>query len=61
MPKAKEIMIIVSGGLVQDVQGIPEGIRVKVLDYDNDGIDKSHPCAKKINDEWAFVGVWEAS
>ena len=59
--KIKEIKIIVSGGLVQDIQGIPEGIRVKVLDYDNDGIDEEHPCAKKINGEWAFVGIWEAS
>ena len=57
----KEIKVIVSGGLVQDVQGIPEGIRVKVLDYDNEGIDESHPMAKKIKGEWAFVGIWEAS
>ncbi len=59
--KIKEIKVIVSGGLVQDIQDIPEGIRVKVLDYDSDGIDESHPCTKKIDGEWAFVGVWEAS
>ena len=57
----KEIIITVYGGLVQDVSGIPEGYRVKVLDYDNEGIDEEHPCAQKINGEWAFVGIWEAS
>ena len=56
----KTITVIVSGGLVQDVQGIPEGIQVKVIDYDSEGIDESHPCAKKINNDWCFVGIWEA-
>lgn len=56
----RTITVIVEGGLVQDIQGIPKGIRVKVLDYDSDGIDESHPCAKKINGDWAFVGIWEA-
>lgn len=56
----KEITVIVSGGLVQDVKGIPKSIRVKVLDYDSDGLDESHPCVKKINGDWAFVGIWEA-
>ncbi len=59
--KIKEIKVIVFGGLVQDIQGKPEGIRVKVLDYDNEGIDEEHPCAKEINGEWIFVGIWEAS
>ena len=56
----KTITVIVSGGLVQDVKDIPDGVRVKVVDYDSDGIDESHPCAKKIGDDWAFVGIWEA-
>lgn len=56
----KTITVEVSGGLVQDVRGIPKGIRAKVLDYDSDGLDESHPCVKKINGDWAFVGIWEA-
>jgi len=56
----KTIEVIISGGLVQDVRGIPEGIEVKVIDYDTEGIDEAHPCAKKINGTWAFVGVWTA-
>ncbi len=55
----KTITVIVSSGLVQDVKGIPEGFRVKVLDYDNEGLDESHPCAKNVNGTWAFVGIWE--
>lgn len=60
MSKTKTITVEVLGGLVSDVRNIPEGIRVKVIDYDTEGIDESHPCAKKIGDDWAFVGIWEA-
>ncbi len=55
----KTITVEVSGGLVSKVRDIPEGIRVKVIDYDSEGIDESHPCAKKIKGDWAFVGIWE--
>ena len=29
------IKVIVRGGVVQDVENIPEGMQVNVLDYDN--------------------------
>jgi len=56
----KTITVEVHGGLVADVRDIPEGVRVRVLDYDSDGLDESHPSAKKIDGTWAFVGIWEA-
>jgi hypothetical protein len=30
------IIIRVSGGVVQDVEGVPPGVEVKVIDYDGD-------------------------
>jgi len=33
------IRVGVHGGLVQWVEGVPEGVEVQVLDYDTDGVD----------------------
>jgi len=52
----KTITVEVHGGLVADVRDIPEGVRVRVLDYDNEGIDEAHPSAKKIEGTWH---LWE--
>lgn len=35
----KTIRVGVYGGLVQWVQDVPEGIEVRVFDYDTDGVD----------------------
>ena len=35
--KTKKIIIIVEGGIVQNVIGIPKGATIEVHDYDTDG------------------------
>jgi hypothetical protein len=35
--KTKKIIIIVEGGIVQNVSGIPRGAAIEVHDYDTDG------------------------
>jgi len=35
----KTILIVVEGGIIQDVLGIPEGVQVVVCDYDVEGVD----------------------
>ena len=36
----KDIIITVEGGAVQNVEGVPEGVRVIIKDYDIDGIEE---------------------
>jgi len=36
----QRITVIVYGGVVQDVIGVPAGVVVEVHDYDTDGTDK---------------------
>lgn len=39
--KKERIVITVEGGLIQDIQGIPKGLEVHVLDFDlNDSGDE---------------------
>lgn len=33
----KQITVFISGGCVQGVTGIPEGVSVRIIDYDCDG------------------------
>jgi len=46
------ITITVYGGLVQDVEGVPAGVTVQIIDYDNQGPDTDHagkPCSIEIH------------
>jgi hypothetical protein len=53
----KEIRIIVEGGVIQEVYGIPPDVVVRVKDYDVDGCDPSR--LKQDRDgERFFEGVW---
>ena len=38
----EETVIVVEGGVVQEVYGIPPGVVVRVKDYDVDGCDEAH-------------------
>jgi len=37
----EKFIIIVEGGIVQDVKGLPEGTEYEVHDYDTEGADAS--------------------
>ncbi len=53
----KEITIIVSGGVVQDVKNVPVGVTVKVIDYDVNGSDRY----ELVDGEPAVVSLYEGS
>lgn len=48
-----DIIITVEGGVIQDVQGIPPGVRVIVRDYDIEGMDD-------VGEEEYVESVYEA-
>ena len=53
----EEILIIVEGGVIQEIYGIPPDIVVRVKDYDVDGCDPAR--LKQDRDgERFFEGVW---
>ncbi len=39
---AEEILIVIEGGLVQEVYGILPGVVVRVKDYDVEGFEDAH-------------------
>jgi len=53
------VTLIVEGGIVQDVQGIPPGLTVEVRDYDVEP-DEDHPSIETEEDgTLVAVHVWE--
>jgi hypothetical protein len=54
------ITVAVEGGIVQDVQGIPPGVVVRIVDYDTDGADDESlttlPSGEKAFCEWRRPG-----
>jgi hypothetical protein len=49
----KPIVVTVRGGLVQEISDIPAGIRIKVVDWDTDELDKH-------GNPRPFVGYWDS-
>ena len=55
--EAAKVVVVVSGGAVQDVTAIPAGIDVFVHDYDTDGQDEENT-KTDIDGEKYLLGVW---
>jgi len=54
----KEIKIIVSGGLIQDIENIPQNIQVKVFDFDTEGDEFDPGAHEMIEGKMAYVSIW---
>lgn len=52
----KEIIIHVRGGMVQDIIDIPKGTKVKVIDWDVEGIEEDY--LTKNDGIFAVVSEW---
>ena len=52
----KIITITVEGGVIQDVSGIPAGVKVEVIDFDVSDSDK----CEMVNGQPAIVSVYKA-
>ena len=54
----REVIVIVEGGVVQDVD-VPEGVTVRIRDYDVDHLDDSDPSIH-IDEygDYYVEGVW---
>lgn len=52
----EEITIYVEGGVIQDITGIPEGIKVKTVDWDVDSVEEER--LTKLEGGMALVSEW---
>ncbi len=53
----KEITITMEGGLIQDIQGVPKDVKVKVVDFDcNEELGERD--VKKVKGRLAWVTQW---
>ena len=52
-----KIIIIVEGGLIQDISNIPHDIEIEVRDYDTDGADEENTKKDSDGDEY-LIGIW---
>lgn len=51
------ITITVEGGVIQHITGIPAGCKVKVIDFDTDGVP-DEDLVKLHNGDRAIVSTW---
>ena len=54
------IIVVVEGGLIQDIVGIPSGVKIEVRDFDVEGTDPEYHELKTTLDGEEYVSsVWE--
>ena len=56
------ICVFVEGGVVQNVTGIPPGVKLLIIDYDIEGLDLERVSRVKLSDDHvddAYVGEYE--
>ena len=53
-----KIVITMEGGLIQDIQGIPDGVVILVRDYDVEGADDTE-LTQDENGDACYELIWE--
>jgi hypothetical protein len=54
----KEIFVVVEGGVVREIVNLPEHLRVTVLDYDLDGVEKERIGVSPVDGEPCVINRW---
>ena len=58
MNEKKKIVITLEGGLIQWIEGIPDGMVIEVRDYDVEGADESE-LETGENGDLYYESIWE--
>ncbi len=53
------IDVIVEGGVIQDIIGIPKGVTVRTIDYDIEGSDPDRLSPSPCGDGECILGEWK--
>lgn len=52
------IVVTVEGGVIQDIEGIPPGVTVRVLDFDTEGVEENELVVVNDDKQKAIVSEW---
>ena len=58
LSRKQTIWVTMEGGIIQSVDGIPEGIRVRVMDFDVEGVDENELKTTRSGDKY-YETIWE--
>jgi hypothetical protein len=56
--KPLEIFVIMEGGVVHEIVGLPLHIKVTVIDYDTEGVEKARLEISPVDGELCVINKW---
>lgn len=59
-PKEAQIIIVVEGGVIQNIvkRGVPKNVRIEVRDFDIEGVEMTQPFAKDGDGNEFIHSMW---
>ena len=58
LSRIRTIRLTMEGGIIQSIDGIPEGIRVRVMDFDVEGVGENELKTAQSGDKY-YETIWE--
>ena len=56
--RKREIFVIMEGGVVHEIVGLPEHINVTVIDYDTEDVEKERLEISPVDGELCVINKW---
>ena len=56
--RKREIFLVIEGGVVHEIVGLPDNINVTVIDYDTEGVEKERLEISPIDGELCVITRW---
>ena len=56
--KATEIFVVMEGGVVHEIVNLPDNIRVTVIDYDTEGVEKERLEISPVDGKLCVITRW---
>ncbi len=56
---SQRIIIVMEGGIIQDIVGIPPGLAVEVRDFDVEDLDPTQEDIRTVEGEDYLYALWE--
>jgi hypothetical protein len=53
-----EIFVIMEGGVVHEIVDLPLNIKITVIDYDTEGVEKEHLQISPVDGELCLITKW---
>ena len=57
-PKPLEIFVVMEGGVVHEIVNLPPNIKVTVIDYDTEGVEKERLEISPVDGELCVINKW---